>query len=66
SFENITPEEVMFVQNLLNMRPRKSLNYKTPMEEFLNIKVALGTGIHRMYENQKSNFKPNRMVLPQS
>ncbi|MCJ7812722.1 hypothetical protein MUP95_05305, partial [bacterium] len=46
SFENITPEEVMFVQNLLNMRPRKSLNYKTPMEEFLNIKVALGTGIH--------------------
>jgi len=46
SFENITPEEVMFVQNRLNMRPRKSLNYKTPMEEFLNIKVALGTGIH--------------------
>jgi len=43
SFDNITPEDVIFVQNRLNMRPRKSLNFKTPMEEFLNIKVALGT-----------------------
>lgn len=43
SFDNITPDDVMFVQNRLNMRPRKSLNYKTPMEEFLNISVALGT-----------------------
>jgi IS30 family transposase len=43
SFDNITPEDVTFVQNRLNLRPRKSLNYKTPMEEFLNIKVALIT-----------------------
>jgi IS30 family transposase len=43
SFDNITTENVIFVQNRLNMRPRKSLNYKTPLEEFLNIKVALGT-----------------------
>jgi IS30 family transposase len=42
-FDKITTEDVMFVQNRLNLRPRKSLNYKTPMEEFLNIKVALGT-----------------------
>ena len=43
SFDNITKDDVIFVQNRLNMRPRKSLNYKTPLEEFLNIKVALGT-----------------------
>jgi IS30 family transposase len=43
SFDNITTENVIFVQNRLNMRPRKSLNYKTPLEEFLNVKVALGT-----------------------
>lgn len=43
SFDNITAEDVIFVQKRLNMRPRKSLNYKTPFEEFLNIKVALGT-----------------------
>lgn len=43
SLDNISPEDVMFVQNRLNMRPRKSLNYKTPEEEFLNVKVALGT-----------------------
>ena len=43
SFDNITIVDVIFVQNRLNMRPRKSLNFKTPLEEFLNIKVALGT-----------------------
>jgi len=43
SFEKITTEDLIFVQNRLNMRPRKALNYKTPLEIFLNIKVALGT-----------------------
>jgi len=43
SFINITNDDVLKVQNRLNMRPRKSLNFKTPLEEFLNIKVALGT-----------------------
>ena len=43
SFANITNDDVLKVQNRLNMRPRKSLNFKTPLEEFLNIKVALGT-----------------------
>lgn len=43
SFDHITKNDVIFVQNRLNMRPRKSLNFKTPLEEFLNIKVALGT-----------------------
>ena len=43
SFHNITNGDVIKVQNQLNMRPRKALNFKTPLEEFLNIKVALGT-----------------------
>jgi len=42
-FKNITEKDVIHVQNRLNMRPRKSLNFKTPNEEFLKIKVALGT-----------------------
>lgn len=43
SFDRITKDDVILVQNRLNMRPRKTLNFKTPLEEFLNIKVALGT-----------------------
>ncbi len=31
-FGNVTDEEVQYVQNLLNDRPRKSLNYLTPNE----------------------------------
>jgi len=34
---------VRFVQNRLNKRPRKSLNFKTPNEFFLNHSVALET-----------------------
>jgi len=36
SFENITEEDVLRVQNILNNRPRKKLNYLTP-NEFLSI-----------------------------
>lgn len=35
SFEKITDEEVKEVMNKLNERPRKKLNYKTPIESFL-------------------------------
>lgn len=38
SFENITPEMVQNVQNALNKRPRKRLNYKTP-QEIMNLKI---------------------------
>ncbi|MHA2219637.1 MAG: IS30 family transposase [Candidatus Hodarchaeales archaeon] len=31
------------VETRLNIRPRKTLEYKSPMESFLNLKVALGT-----------------------
>ena len=34
SFRNVTTEEIKYVQNLLNGRPRKSLDYKTPYEAF--------------------------------
>lgn len=34
SFENITNEQIMIVQNKLNHRPRKILGYKTPHEVF--------------------------------
>lgn len=34
-FSTITEEEVLFVQNALNSRPRKTLGYKTPNELFL-------------------------------
>ena len=34
-FENISKEEIVTIQNRLNHRPRKSLNYKTPFEVFM-------------------------------
>ena len=40
---NVDKELIETVQNKLNNRPRKSLNYRTPAELFLNSSVALGT-----------------------
>jgi transposase, IS30 family len=34
-FGNISKEEIISIQNQLNHRPRKSLNYKTPFEVFM-------------------------------
>ena len=41
--KTINLNRVRFVQNRLNKRPRKSLNFKTPYELFLNQSVALET-----------------------
>ena len=43
SLENIDKEHVVYVQNRLNNRPRKSLNFQKPADLFLNSFVALGT-----------------------
>lgn len=43
SFDTIKERDIKFVEQRLNMRPRKLLSFKTPLESFLNIKVALGT-----------------------
>jgi len=40
---DVDKELIETVQNKLNNRPRKSLNYRTPAELFLNSSVALGT-----------------------
>jgi IS30 family transposase len=34
SFESIDPKQIEFVQNRLNIRPRKTLNYRSPNELF--------------------------------
>jgi len=39
SFENITNADIKRVQNILNNRPRKKLNYLTP-NEFLNLNLS--------------------------
>ena len=42
NFKYVTDEEVAFYQNLINNRPRKILNYNTPIEVFTSIQpVAL-------------------------
>ena len=41
SFEQTKKEFVLHVQNKLNNRPRKALDFKTPIQCFLDIKVAL-------------------------
>ena len=35
SFENLTDEDISFIQNRLNNRPRKKLGFLTPLEYFL-------------------------------
>ena len=35
SFENITPEYIKMIEDKLNNRPRKALNWKTPNEAFM-------------------------------
>lgn len=42
-FRLITDQDILFVENRLNNRPRKSLNFQTPNEIFFNLSVALGT-----------------------
>ncbi len=40
SFENITPEYITMIEDRLNNRPRKALNWKTPNEVFYGQKMA--------------------------
>jgi len=42
SFESMDPRQIDFVQNRLNIRPRKTLKYRSPNELFLKT-VAFGT-----------------------
>ena len=41
NFAMITKEQVKEIETLLNNRPRKCLNYQTPLEVFREISVAL-------------------------
>ena len=40
SFENITPQYIQIIEDKLNNRPRKSLNWKTPNEVFYGCEMA--------------------------
>ena len=40
SFEDITPEFIKMIEDKLNNRPRKSLNWKTPNEIFYGLEIA--------------------------
>ena len=40
SFENITAEYIQMIEDKLNNRPRKSLNWKTPNEVFYGLEMA--------------------------
>ncbi|MEJ6830231.1 MAG: IS30 family transposase, partial [Akkermansiaceae bacterium] len=41
-FSKLTPADVLRVQDLLNSRPRKTLDYATPIDIFLDLRsVAL-------------------------
>jgi len=42
-FRNITKQDTLWVENRLNERPRKTLNFKKPNEIFFDNSVALGT-----------------------
>lgn len=40
SFDNITPEYIQMIEDKLNNRPRKALDWKTPNEAFYGLKMA--------------------------
>ena len=40
SFDEITPEYIQMIEDKLNNRPRKALNWKTPNEAFYGLKMA--------------------------
>ena len=40
SFENISPQYIQMIEDKLNNRPRKSLNWKTPNEVFYSLKMV--------------------------
>ena len=40
NFENITPEYIKMIEDKLNNRPRKALNWKTPNEVFYGLEMA--------------------------
>ena len=40
SFENITQKDIQIIEDKLNNRPRKSLNWRTPKEVFYGLKKA--------------------------
>jgi len=40
SFENITAEYIKTIEDKLNNRPRKSLNWRTPNEVFYGLEIA--------------------------
>ena len=42
SFRNVTREEIKYVQDLLNGRPRQSLGYRTPYEQFSQLLAEKG------------------------
>jgi transposase, IS30 family len=42
-FSRVSRRQIKHVQTLLNARPRKVLNWRTPSEAFHNVPVALGT-----------------------
>ena len=45
-FKNTTDYDIKIIQDLLNSRPRKSLNYRAPVEVILDSKNTTGVAIH--------------------
>lgn len=45
SFRNVTIEEIKYVQDLLNGRPRQSLGYRTPYEAFSQLLAEKGEAV---------------------
>jgi IS30 family transposase len=45
SFRNVTREEIKYVQDLLNGRPRQSLGYQTPYERFSELLAEKGEAV---------------------
>lgn len=49
SFKNITREEMKYVQDQLNSRPRKTLEWRTPFEAFNSLLVEKGEAVPKTF-----------------
>ena len=45
SFEDLTDEDISFIQNRLNNRPRKKLGFLTPLEHFFANFATITNGL---------------------
>ena len=62
-FGKISSEQIKYVENWINNRPMKVLNYLTPNEKFAQLSVAIASWIHLKSDVKICNKKIKRVQV---